>query len=222
MGGRRSTLSRVDNLVAGFMERHGVTLLRLSLAVVFIWFGALKLIGRSPVAQLVAATVYWLPPRIFVPVLGVWEVAIGLGLLFNLALRFTLFLFFLQMAGTFLVLLLRPERAFAGSPFFLTAEGEFVVKNLVLVSAGLVIGGTVRRRRLGRDSKASTPPIATMGRPQGDLHFKFMACAYKLRDALLPRHRRPESWVRAASKREGKPCCGQQEGCSDPKRCCEC
>ena len=159
MSFERSVFSQVDEFVAGFMERYGVTLLRLSLAVVFIWFGALKLVGRSPVADLVGATVYWLPARVFVPVLGVWEVAIGLGLLFRLALRFTLFLLFVQMAGTFLVLLLRPERAFAGSPFLLTAEGEFVIKNLVLISAGLVIGGTVRRMRRGHGAgQLAAPP----------------------------------------------------------------
>ena len=139
--------SRVDNLIAGFMERYGITLLRISLAIVFVWFGALKLIGHSPVAELVSATVYWLPPHIFVPFLGAWELAIGMGLAFRLVLRFTLFMLFAQLAGTFLVLLVRPELAFvAGNPFLLTMVGEFVVKNIVLLSAGLVIGATVRRR----------------------------------------------------------------------------
>jgi uncharacterized membrane protein YkgB len=129
------------------MERYGVMLLRVSLAVVFVWFGALKLVGRSPVAELVAATVYWLPPRLFVSVLGAWEMAIGVGLAFRLFLRFTLFLLFVQLGGTFLVLLVLPERAFAaGNPFLLTLEGEFVVKNIILLSAGLVIGATVRHR----------------------------------------------------------------------------
>lgn len=142
-----SRFQRIDNIVAGFMERYGVTLLRLSLAVVFIWFGMLKVVGKTPVAELVASTVYFLPAHIFVPVLGVWETVIGLGLLLRVAMRFTLFLLFAQMAGTFLVLIVHPERAFLGNPLLLSMEGEFVIKNLVLVSAGLVIGGTVRRRQ---------------------------------------------------------------------------
>jgi uncharacterized membrane protein YphA (DoxX/SURF4 family) len=121
---RQSAFSRLDNLIAGMMERYGVTLLRVSLAIVFVWFGALKLIGHSPVAELVSTTVYWLPPRIFMPVLGAWEMAIGVGLAFRLFLRFTLFLLFVQLAGTFLVLFVHPERAFAaGNPFLLTMEG---------------------------------------------------------------------------------------------------
>src|SRR3989304_3310246 len=105
---------RVDDLVATFMERHGIRLLRISLSVVFLWFGALKAAGGSPVAELVASTVYWLPPRVFVPVLGVWEMVIGIGLLLPFGLRLTLFLLFLQMAGPFLVLVIHPSRAFMG------------------------------------------------------------------------------------------------------------
>jgi len=128
-----------------FMAAYGIPLLRIALAVVFIWFGALKIIGRSPVAELVARTVYWVSPEAFIPFLGVWEVCVGAGLLFAVALRVTLFLFWLQMAGTFLVLVLRPEVAFQqGNLLWLTTEGEFVIKNLVLIAAGLVIGGTVQ------------------------------------------------------------------------------
>jgi uncharacterized membrane protein YkgB len=142
-----SKFERIDGVVAGFMERYGITLLRVSLAMVFIWFGMLKVVGKSPVAELVASTVYFLPARVFVPILGVWETLIGVGLLLRVALRFTLFLLFAQMAGTFLVLIVHPDRAFSGNPLLLTTDGEFVIKNLVLISAGLVIGGTVRRHR---------------------------------------------------------------------------
>ena len=130
-----------------FMSAHGVRLLRLSLAVTFIWFGMLKVVGVSPVRDLVAHTVYWVSPEFFVPFLGVWEVVVGLGLLFAVAIRLTLLLFWLQMIGTFLVLVLRPDIAFqqGANPLLLTTEGEFVIKNLVLISAGLVVGGTVRR-----------------------------------------------------------------------------
>lgn len=138
---------RIDRVMVRFMDTYGAELLRVSVAVVFIWFGLLKLIGRSPVYDLVARTVYWVSPEAFVPLLGVWEVAIGMGLLFRFALRVTLFLFWLQLAGTLLVLVVRPDIAFQhGNPLLLTTEGEFVVKNLALISAGLVIGATVQRK----------------------------------------------------------------------------
>lgn len=136
--------NRLDRMMVQFMRANGIRLLRIALAIVFVWFGALKVAGDSPVGDLVAKTVYWVRPEWFVPFLGVWEVAIGLGLLFAIGLRFVLLLFWLQMAGTFLVLVLRPELAFrADNPLLLTVTGEFVIKNLVLIAAGLVIGSTV-------------------------------------------------------------------------------
>ncbi len=105
------------------------------------------MIGLSPVAELVANTVNWMPPQFFVPFLGVWEMFVGFGLLFNWNLRLTLFLFWLQLAGTFLVLVVQPDTAFqSGNPLLLTTEGEFVVKNLILITGGLVVGSTVRRK----------------------------------------------------------------------------
>lgn len=137
---------RLDERLVQFMAIHSVRLIRISLAIIFIWFEMLKVIGRSPVADLVAQTVSWVSPKFFVPFLGIWEMVVGLGLLFDLALRLTLFLFWLQLAGTFLVLVLRPEVAFqGGNPLLLTVEGEFVIKNLVLIASGLVIGSTVWR-----------------------------------------------------------------------------
>ena len=139
---------RLDQRMVRFMTAWGTRILRVCLGVVFLWFGLLKVIGQSPVANLVAETVPWFPSTVFVPVLGVWEMLVGSGLLFSVALRLTLLLFWLQMAGTLLVLVLRPDIAFhQGNLLLLTTEGEFVIKNLVLIAAGLVVGGTVRRDR---------------------------------------------------------------------------
>ncbi|MDP9238101.1 MAG: hypothetical protein M3P30_12030 [Chloroflexota bacterium] len=127
------------------MRRYGAEILRVAVALVFIWFGALKLADRSPVADLVADTVYWVPSGSFVRFLGVWEVVVGMGLLLRVAMRIVLLLFFVQMAGTFLVLVIHPGTAFQShNPLLLTTTGEFVIKNLVLIAAGLVIGSGVR------------------------------------------------------------------------------
>ena len=138
----------LDDEITSAMKRHGVTALRITLAIVSIWFGALKVVGRSPVEELVADMVYWLPADAFVRFLGVWEIAVGIGLIVPVALRITLLLFFVQMAGTFLVLVVGYGQSFQdGNPFLLTTIGEFVIKNLVLIAAGIVIGSSVRRRR---------------------------------------------------------------------------
>ena len=139
-------LDDLDRDIAGWMERYGHMLLRFSLAVVFIWFGALKPFGLSPAQELVSRTVFWFPPEIFVPILGWWEVAIGVGLLYRPLLRLALLLLFLQMPGTALPLVLFPEVCFADFPFALTLAGQYVIKNLILISAALVIGGTVRHQ----------------------------------------------------------------------------
>lgn len=139
--------NRLDARMIRVMARYGIPALRLALGVVFLWFGLLKVMGRSPVARLIAATVYWMSPSAFIPWLGVWEMVVGLGLLFTRALRVTLLLFWLQLAGTLFALVLRPDITFqGGNPLLLTAEGEFIVKNLVLIAGGIVVGGTVRHR----------------------------------------------------------------------------
>lgn len=134
----------IDTTVAGWMDRWGLRLLRYSIGIVFVWFGALKPLGLSPAAELVANTVYVVPPELFVPVLGVWEVLIGLCLLYRPLIRLGVLLLLLQMPGTFLPLVLLPEVTFIRVPYALTLEGQYIVKNLVMISAALVVGATVR------------------------------------------------------------------------------
>jgi uncharacterized membrane protein YkgB len=141
-----SLVGRLDAVLIPFLQRWSLPALRWSLALVFIWFGALKVFGVSPVVDLVASTVYWVDPEWFVPVLGVIEVLIGIGLATRIGLRIVLLALIAQMLGTFLVFLLLPEVAFQdGNPLKLTVEGEFVLKNLVLLSAAMVVGAEVDR-----------------------------------------------------------------------------
>jgi uncharacterized membrane protein YkgB len=141
----KTLLARYDALIIEFMDRIGLTFLRFAIGVVFIWFGALKTIGElSPAYDLVAATVYWLTPEIIVPLLGLWEVAIGLAFLFTPLTRIAIFLLFLQLPGTFLPLILLPEVCFTVFPFGLTLEGQYIVKNLVIIGSALVIGSRVQ------------------------------------------------------------------------------
>jgi uncharacterized membrane protein YkgB len=88
--------------------------------------------------------VYWLTPEIIVPLLGLWEVAIGLAFLFTPLTRIAILLLALQMPGTFLPLVLLPEVCFTIFPFGLTIEGQYIVKNLVIIGAALVIGSRVQ------------------------------------------------------------------------------
>lgn len=145
-----SFFDEVDARVTGWMKRYGVLFLRISMGVVFLWFGLLKFFpGLSPAAGLATRTIAQLSfglisPEAALLILATWESLIGLGLLFGLFLRLTLLLLFVQMLGTITPLFLFPQETFVLFPFVPTLEGQYIIKNLVLISAGLVIGATVR------------------------------------------------------------------------------
>jgi uncharacterized membrane protein YkgB len=148
----RTQYDRIDRRITKWMARHGMSIMRISLGLVFFWFGALKLIpGLSPAEELVRNTVYFVDPDWFIPVLALWEMAIGLGLMAGKCMRITLLLLILQMPGTALPLVLLPQAVWTQFPYGLTLEGQYIVKNLVLIGAGLVLGGTVRGGRLKPD-----------------------------------------------------------------------
>lgn len=140
---------RIDARIAGFMRRYGHAALRYSLAIVFIWFGALKPAGISPAEPLLLMTVDWmplLPAESWLVVIGWWEVAIGALFLWRKTLRFAIALLAMQMVGTFMPLVILPDATFQAGriPYGLTMEGQYIVKNLLIISAAMVIGGTVR------------------------------------------------------------------------------
>jgi uncharacterized membrane protein YphA (DoxX/SURF4 family) len=128
-------------------QRFSPTLLRLALASVFVWFGALKLIGASPVYELIARTLPFIDADISVPALGVVEVALGLVLATGFLPRMTLLVLAGHLAGTFLSFVTASELMWGTAFVELTADGEFVVKNLVLITAALVLIGVYSRRQ---------------------------------------------------------------------------
>ena len=142
-------LDALDRRIAAFLRHWGTLALRVSLAVIFVWFGLLKPLGLSPAEPLVKTTVQWLPllePEIWVAVIGWWEVTIGVTFLFPVTVRVAIALLALQMVGTFMPLVVLPHVTFqpGGAPYALTLEGQYIVKNLVIIAAALVVGGTVR------------------------------------------------------------------------------
>lgn len=149
--------TQTDVRLTRWMARHGIGLLRVSLGIVFLWFGILKFFpGLSPAQELAGRTITrltfgLLSPETALLLLAGLETAIGLGLVTGWALRLTLLLLGFQMLGTVTPLFLFPAEAFAAFPFAPTLEGQYIIKNLVLVSAGIVLGATVRGGRLVAD-----------------------------------------------------------------------
>jgi uncharacterized membrane protein YphA (DoxX/SURF4 family) len=154
MTGLFQSIDRIDRRITGWMAAHGIRLLRISLGVVFLWFGVLKFFpGASPAESLAVSTMAALSfgkvtPGAALVVLAVWETLIGIGLITGRALRLTLLLLWAQMLGTVAPLALFPELCFTVAPIAPTLEGQYIIKNLVLVTAGIVIGATVRGGRL--------------------------------------------------------------------------
>ena len=152
---------RTDRRLTRWMAREGPLLLRISLGIVFLWFGALKFFpDLSPAQDLAIRTMHTLsfgrvPPSVTLPVLAGWECLIGLGLLTGRLLRVTLLLMFVQMLGTITPVFLFPSEVFVRIPYAPTLEGQYIIKNLVLISAGVVIGATVRGGKLVADPGAA-------------------------------------------------------------------
>jgi uncharacterized membrane protein YkgB len=145
----QTQFDRIDRVITNWMAQYGLVIMRIGLGVIFFWFGALKLVpGLSPAEELVRNTTYFVNPDWFIPVLAIWEMAIGLGLIVGKFMRLTLLLLFLQMPGTALPLVVLPQAVWTQFPYGLTLEGQYIIKNLVLIGAGLVLGGTVRGGRL--------------------------------------------------------------------------
>lgn len=140
----RAWFDRADLRISQGMDRYCQPLMRYSIALIFIWFGLLKPLGMSPEEELIKRTVYWVSPQVFLPILGWWEVSVGLCLLYRPLIRIALLLLLLQLPGTMLPLVLLPEICFTRPPFGLSLEGQYIVKNLFLVSAAFMIGGKVR------------------------------------------------------------------------------
>jgi len=124
------------------------------LGVTFLWFGALKFFpGLSPAENLATATIErltfgYLSPAVSIKGLALWETLIGVGLISGLYLRATLLLLFVQMLGTLTPLILFPYETFIKIPYAPTLEGQYIIKNLVLISGGLAVGATVRGGRI--------------------------------------------------------------------------
>ena len=141
---------KLDISITTWMAKNAIKFLRISLGIIFFWFGLLKFFHGVSSAETIATktisvlTFGLIEPSVSLIILAVWETMIGLGLLFNKFLREILLLLFLQMIGTITPLFFFPAETFKIFPFVPTLEGQYIIKNLILISAGLAIGATVR------------------------------------------------------------------------------
>lgn len=148
----KNTYTQYEQIAIEWMNRNGLRLLRTSLGIVFFWFGFLKYFpGVSPAQDLAINTITLLTfgllsPKVIIVGLATWEVLIGIGFITGKFLRVTLILLFSQMLGTFAPVFMFPSDVFTAIPYGPTLEGQYIIKNIVLISAGFVIGGSLMKK----------------------------------------------------------------------------
>uniref|UniRef100_UPI000A7333D4 DoxX family membrane protein n=1 Tax=Streptomyces sp. SBT349 TaxID=1580539 RepID=UPI000A7333D4 len=142
----QARVARWEKSFAALYGRISTLVLRVSVGIVFLWFGVLKFIPHgSPAEELAirctrALSFDLVPPEVCRLLLAILETSIGVGLITGILLRLTLAVFFVHMAGVFTVFVLAPDAIWAEDmPMELTLEGQYVVKNVVLIAACLTV-----------------------------------------------------------------------------------
>jgi uncharacterized membrane protein YkgB len=160
----RRRLEIFDAHLVRLLRRHGPASLRIAIGAVFVWFGALKFFPElSPAEDLAGMTIAQLSfgliePEIGVRLLAGLEVTLGLLLMWGRGMRLVLAAVILHILGTMTPLVIFPELTFSSFPVAPTLEGQYILKNVILIAGGLVLGATVRELGAEHDpDRASVP-----------------------------------------------------------------
>ena len=127
------------------VKRNYLILLRISIGIIYIWFGALKFFhGYSPAEDLAINTINKLtfgliPQPVNITLLAIWECAIGFLLIIGIWTRVALVFLFIHMGCTFTPLLFFPSVSFKYAPYGFTLVGQYIMKNIIIVCAALVL-----------------------------------------------------------------------------------
>lgn len=165
----------VENVVHATLVRHAITALRITVGGVFLAFGLLKFFpGVSPAESLAIETIEGLtfglvPWRLGILAIATLECFIGICLLANRWMRAAIWMLSIQLVGVLAPLALLPGRLFSGPYGAPTLEGQYVLKDIILVAAGMVIAaGTFRGGRMVRDEPQPDRPGSTDGSRAAD------------------------------------------------------
>ncbi|HEV2769270.1 MAG TPA: DoxX family protein [Solirubrobacteraceae bacterium] len=157
--------ARLQELEAGaqrWLIAHSIAILRVSMGVIFLLFGALKFFpGVSPAQDLVVRTIDMLmfgliPGGVALVAVATLECVIGLCLISGRAVRAAVYLLGVQLIGILSPLVLLTARLFDGPHGAPTLEGQYVLKDIILVAAALVLAATVGGARLGGKPEEKT------------------------------------------------------------------
>ncbi len=160
-------LIRLENIIHRTLVRRSLEALRISVGAIFLGFGILKFFpGVSPAEGLVKETTELLtfglvPDGVTIVAVAILECFIGICLLIGQGMRIAIWLLAIQLIGIVSPVVLLSGRLFSGPNGAPTLEGQYVLKDIILVTAGMVIAaGTFRGGRLVRDEPQLVPPVA--------------------------------------------------------------
>ena len=160
-------LLHLENQIHHLLVRHSVAALRIAVGAVFLAFGILKYFpGVSPAENLAKTTIDLLtfgliPGGVAIVIVATLECFIGICLLAGRWMRLAIWLLAAEFVGILSPVVLLSGRLFAGPHGAPTLEGQYVLKDVILVAAGMVIAAATFRG--GRLVRSDLPPAARVG-----------------------------------------------------------
>jgi uncharacterized membrane protein YkgB len=154
MNGTLSHLSHTEDVVQDWLGRHAMSVLRVSMGLIILGFGFLKYFpGVSPAQHMVVTvnrelTFGLMPDHVTLILFATVECVIGLSLITGLGLRVVIYPMALWAIGILSPLVLMSGELFSGPDHMPTLEGQYVLKDVILLAATLVIANATIRKRL--------------------------------------------------------------------------
>jgi uncharacterized membrane protein YphA (DoxX/SURF4 family) len=136
--------SKFDSKAIFFMRSYGERIERFLLGGYFLWFGLIKVFGGKSASSIIAKSIYWIDPTWGVPALGIWEALIGLCLMISQFQRVAILLLVLRIPGVVLALFFNYHTCFETSILEPSIQGQYLIKQLTLIGAALVIGSSLK------------------------------------------------------------------------------
>ena len=140
-------IPKIDVELINFFKRISMPLARFSIFLIFFWFGLLKVLGFSPasglVKDLLAHTIPFMAPDTFVILFGAFELLIGILFLVPGLERLVIPLLLFHMGMTVMPLFMLPTITWT-APFVPTLEGQYIIKNIVIVAVAISIVAHLR------------------------------------------------------------------------------
>lgn len=154
LGSLGARLRSAEAVAQRWLIAHSITILRISIGAVLLAFGLLKFFpGVSPAQELVEKTTSMLtlglvPGATALVAVALLETLVGLWLISGRGLRGAVYLLAVQLVGIMSPIVLLPGRLFAGPHGAPTLEGQYVLKDVIIVGAALVLAATLGGGRL--------------------------------------------------------------------------